>query len=798
MDEALLVALGGLLHDIGKFVQRAHWDEKRTHEEWGYDFLYSLKDLNPAFKKLAYFAGYHHVDSLKVLMVDDLRLVNLLWIVCEADNISASERAVEMPQFGNPLKSVFSSVNLGIGKPEGSYYDLKEYDPNEFFYPTKEKLTITKKKYYTLYENFRDELLNQIKHLLDFDKILILLEKYTTFLPSIMGKGNDVSLYDHLRMTSAIALCMYYYHRNELGSDLKNRILDRKEKKYLLIGGDISGIQDFIYTISSKGALKYLRARSFYLELLTEDIVAEIIEKLKLTRANVIYCGGGHFYVLAPNTEDVKKVIEKVRTKCNEWLFKKFKGKLYLAIDYVELSGDNLASLKLGNASIWETIGRKLKIAKNRKFLELLKAQHELVERDYLQNLASCEVCNAYVSETSKENDLNVCEMCRDLLRLGKYLPKIDTFVRWRYDENLERFYPKIELPFSVFYGVYEVEKNIKDVPKDALIFIKNSFGLGDFYRGYRTVPYFVSDYVAKDEKGEIKSFDELSKEALGVEKIAVLRMDVDNLGKVFSEGLPEDKRSLSRYATLSRFMSHFFKNCIRLLARRQLDVLKDKNLPKLSKDDGERNLVVVYSGGDDLFIVGAWNDVFEIAFEIRELFGEYVGWNPNLTISAGFAIFDPKYPLYRMAKITRDRLETAKDEGSKINRDVKVKDRILLLERSIPKNKEFKNIYKISYKWNEFVDVWNKYIPKFFENGNLKISRAILRKILEAREKYVQNPKGLKWHISLIYYLSRAKLIDVFGDLAKRDIEKIRKDEPQEIYYIDAPLRILDLAVRG
>ena len=799
MSEATLVALGGLLHDIGKFVQRANWDEKRTHEEWGYDFLYSFKNINPLFKKIAYFAGYHHRESLNVLKVDDVRLINLLWIVCEADSISASERVKEKPQFGNPLTSVFSSVNLKIGDPETVYYDLKRYDPNEFFYPAREKPLISQKKYSVLYEDFREEFAKLANA--DFNKILALLEKYTTFIPSMMGKENDISLYDHLRTTSAIALCMYHYHKNELDEDVKDRILDRKERKFILIGGDLSGIQDFIYTVSSKGALKYLRARSVYLELLTEDVVAEIVERLNLTRANVIYCGGGHFYILAPNTEEAKRVIEDIRVRVNGWLFKRFRGKLYLAVEFIELSGEDLTSLKVGDTSIWKIIGKRLKVAKNRKFLDMLNDSDELLEddEDYSKNEFLCDVCKVYVSERFKENDLEVCGMCRDLLRLGKELPRIDAFFRWKTaDERLENLYPSIELPFSRFYGVHEIEKNIQDIPKNALIYVKNSFGLEEIYHEFRTIPYFVSDYATTNGY-EIKNFNELGKEALGVEKIAVLKMDVDNLGRIFSEGL-KGKESMSRYATLSRFMSHFFKNCIRLIASRDervVDILKDKNLPKL-KENGKRNVVVVYSGGDDLFIVGAWNDVFEMAFEIRELFGIYVGGNPNLTISAGFAVFDPKYPLYRMAKITHERLDKkAKEEGEEIG-DVKVKDRIMLFERSKPDMKT----HKQSYTWNEFKEIWNKYIPKIceYEDGKckLKVSRSVLRKILEAREKYVQNPKGLKWHVSLIYHLSRTKLIDVLGDLAKRDVEKVRSGEPQEIYFIDAPLRVLDLAVRG
>jgi len=809
MDESLLVALGGLLHDIGKFVQRANWDEKKSHEEWGYEFLYGFKDKNPIFENLAQFARYHHVESLEKADVKDVRMLNLLWIVYEADNLSSMERVGEKPQFGNPMVSVFSSIYLGKGEPKKCYYDLKEHDPHTFFQPTIEKITIDKRKYAEQYEKFKCEFMKLVENsVANFDRILALLEKYTTFIPSVMSGEDDVSLYDHLKTTSAIALCLYYYHKNELDRNIKDKILDRNEFKYLLIGGDISGIQDFIYTVSSKGALKYLRARSAFLELLTEDVVEEIIERLNLTRANVIYCGGGHFFILAPNTDEVKEELKKIRNSVNQWLFDRYHGKLYLAMDYIELNGNCFKNLEIDGESIWEKIGRKLKITKNKKFLEILKDSTSLIEEDYWKNREICEVCRIPTDRLHSVRDILVCESCKELFRLGEFIPKIVGFVRWMHDKKLIDTYPAVTLPFSTFYGLYEpVEEMLKDFPKDAIIYAKNLFGLEEEYYGYRTIPYFVSDYVAKNEKGEIKNFDELGESSNGIKKIAVLKMDVDDLGKIFSKGLPKDRRTLSRYATLSRFMNHFFKNCIRLIAERDgqiLDILKNRKLPKLFKDRNERNIVVVYSGGDDLFIVGAWNDVFEIAFEIRELFGEYVGWNPNITISAGFAIFDPKYPLYRMAKITSDRLEDAKDEGTKASEDVKIKDRIMLFERSKPKS--FKETHKVSYTWKEFKEIWNKYIPEIYETvsengrmvGKLKISRVILRKILEAREKYVMNPKGLKWHISLLYHLSRANLINVLGDLAKRDAEKVRSGEPQEIYHIDAPLRIVDLAVRG
>ena len=55
---------------------------------------------------------------------------------------------------------------------------------------------------------------------------------------------------------------------------------------------DISGIQDFIYTIHSENAMKMLRSKSFYLEIMMEHIIDSLLERLNLSRANLIYSGG--------------------------------------------------------------------------------------------------------------------------------------------------------------------------------------------------------------------------------------------------------------------------------------------------------------------------------------------------------------------------------------------------------------------------------------------------------------------------------------------------------------------------
>ena len=126
-----------------------------------------------------------------------------------------------------------------------------------------------------------------------------------------LGQVSDISLYDHSKTTAAIASCIYEYLYSQNRDDYRSiLLLNTKdfyaEKAFLMFSFDISGIQKFIYTISDKNALKILRARSFYLEILVRHLVDRLLERCGLSRANLIYSGGGHCYMLLPNTSKIK------------------------------------------------------------------------------------------------------------------------------------------------------------------------------------------------------------------------------------------------------------------------------------------------------------------------------------------------------------------------------------------------------------------------------------------------------------------------------------------------------------
>jgi len=99
------------------------------------------------------------------------------------------------------------------------------------------------------------------------------------------------------------------------------------EKAFLLYSADVSGIQNFIYTVSTDNALRSMRSRSFFLELLMEHYIDEVLDGCGLSRANLLYSGGGHCYMLLPNTQKTKLCLAQQSAHINRWLREQFAKK---------------------------------------------------------------------------------------------------------------------------------------------------------------------------------------------------------------------------------------------------------------------------------------------------------------------------------------------------------------------------------------------------------------------------------------------------------------------------------------
>lgn len=688
MKEKEILIKGALLHDIGKVCYRT--GKRINHSKLGGDFLEQYLKQNEEAERLLNCVRYHHKDYLQKANLDKN---DLAYIVYEADNIASGmdrrENEGEEKGFDPKLNldSIFSVFYSDKKIQVANKYPLIYKDINKAFnYPRKDISLATNSNYEALLNKIKSHFITKDINQISINQLLQIIEEGFSYVPSSTNRAEvcDISLYVHSKITSAVASCMKLYFDEQQIQDYKKYCFNsgskifRNEKIYLLISGDISGIQDFIYTIPSKGALKTLRGRSLYIDLLLEEFIDEYLEQIGLSRANVLYSGGGHFYILAPNIEDTKKSIDKLQAKMNRWLMENIGINLYLAIGTAECSANNLMKSE-AQGNLFAIVNKKLKddktirYSKDEDFLEHIFN----VEKEKDTAKKECNICHNLVDKLWKYNSDEeiACEFCLNLYKLGQDILTQDlVFVI-----SEEKIDGGIKI-FGKDKDLYMYAVNIEDIDmfkgKILRIYSKNNLLENDL-----AIRLYLADYSAKNENDEVMTFDDLAKSSCktdkGIKRLGVLRLDIDDLGIAFSSGFVSDKdkiednlryATLSRYADLSKDISMFFKVAINKICAGDLTGCVDFeekafNIFGIAKAK-KRKINIIYVGGDDLFLVGAWDEVLEVAIDINRAFKQFT--NGKLTLSAGMAMFSPTYPISKMAEIAGLLVQMSKSKKDK------------------------------------------------------------------------------------------------------------------------------------
>jgi len=499
-----------------------------------------------------------------------------------------------------------------------------------------------------------------------------LLHKWAWAIPCSYGEPG-VSAYDEFRALGALLYA----------SDQKLE----PASTFLLVGGDFPGIQEFIYTITSKGAAKGLRGRSFFIQLLGDAVIRKLCHRLGLIpEVSVIYAAGGNFMLLAPL--EAAHEIRQLRWEINDKLLKTFEGDLYLCLDSQELARDQVKG-----AAFARDVSKRLKQAiahqKRQRFRE--------EARDDWSRL---------FAPKGKGGD-RYCAVCQRELEEGEGIPiqedfsppqgpalKCDHCVQFEAlagDIGYDNLLLTVSLPATA--PAPDVESGWQDT-------VYNLTGIWyDFCQPGQTIPHAKSVYAINDPKGfldagahgflflgnttprrgpTIKTFEDMADVAAGIKRVGVLRMDVDDLGRMLVEGL--EQRTMALTSALSIALERFFGGSINAICS-EVEQSRDL-LPQGFKRSAVDLLYIIYSGGDDLFVVGTWDRLPILAERIRNEFAIYAGFNPYLHISAGLTLEDRKFPLYRAAEQAYEALE----DGAKAYRrpDAETKDAITFLGQTV------------------------------------------------------------------------------------------------------------------
>lgn len=213
----------------------------------------------------------------------------------------------------------------------------------------------------------------------------------------------------------------------------------------LFVGGDLSGIQRFLYNISSKKAAVSLKGRSYYLRQLMENVCSDIKQAAEANGAKtteVIYSSGGKFYLLTDNTPQIVQAVESCAKQAKQELWDKHKGQLGLNISYVAFNEHPDGTVDCQDAPrqkpgyLWKVVNAEFAHQKSQKFKNLLTESYQ----DFFEPIlvgGKPKVCAitgiespdcVKMSADGKDEEMYVLPSVRQQIQLGEELRRKESF----------------------------------------------------------------------------------------------------------------------------------------------------------------------------------------------------------------------------------------------------------------------------------------------------------------------------------------------------------------------------------
>ena len=728
MKEQDYLSLAALLHDIGKFRQRA--TERYTkHQEHSYEFV------NNDFADFFAPCGETFKNAIRNHHTDGHNLIEKQVIL--ADRLSAIEREDEERETEDFVASPLASIMSRLKKAEKEHrYKLTKLNFERDTVIPQETVGVDENDYVDLWNKFKKEFSKATEDKTyepaHYQTIVALLHKYTSRIPSATPWEKDdkktvpdISLYDHLRTTAAIAACIGHELHDETEIDTILSNTDESSHNIAaLIKGDISGIQNFLYNVLSDGAANQLRGRSFYLQLLTEAIAHWVIRQFELPITNLLLASGGHFYILAPYS-NAKDKMDELRRTISEKLWKLHKGDISCLLAGISIKARDFKAENFMKK--WDDVSRKVNERKQQKWSELETKQMF----DYLFTPNDDKTIDEQEDDEEKKRDPWQFEKLGRKLRDAKYL--ITHYISESDIPAVPKWHDAINA-FGLHVDVWgDSPENPELQTEHAVVYrLGNTHFLNTmevFQRENIQVSYdfklFHPVIAHRDDTDEekIADYDYLAEASQGVQWLGALRMDVDDLGTVFKDQL--ENATISRVATLSEAIRYFFEGYVPYLC-------KNYNTKNAEQEGGHEILELIYAGGDDLFIVGGWSALPEIAKQIRDEFRHFVTGD-HVTLSGGIAIEHKKFPLYQFADISGN--------AEKASKSIDGKNAISFLQKPM--------------SWNNFNKVrdWYQKFGKALTSEN-QLPRDILTRLPHIySEKEIE---GYRWAWQSLYYFHR------------------------------------------
>lgn len=645
-DDVLTATLGGLLHDIGKLWaqvsgrdrRHAHWgcetphtrfEECRCRQEFRYAHATLGANLVAALfgpkSPYAELAARHHAE---------VSGWPLALYVQRGDRLSAGERDEQYDPEGDRARHGEPLLLAPLAGPSQGLR-LAPRALAEPWPPVRrppEGAAGIAQAYGALVERLQAAApaLQTLQGDALVDAVLGLIENVASLVPSAFWRTvPDISLAAHLHHAGAFAAAL------AASGD------PRADPVATLVMGDISGIQWFLHRAASARAARQLRARSFYLSLLSQVVARTFVRRLGLTPANVLNASGGNFVLLAPPGADAE--LAGIASEINQAIRATHGMGLDVVIAWTPINEDETRRF----GEVMERVRQSLAVAKLRRH-DAAASAALFAPAGSGGASSACDACGADgAAPRGGDADERLCDVCAGLAELGARLPR-SAFLTFEPVEpfsasDWRRLFGRLGWRIELWERLPPLEPRRSIIALDA----------GALAEAPHARLVVAGRYVPTDRgngQGAVVDFERLARRGVGRPVLACAKLDVDDLGVFFADLVRAGRSTPARIASASRFLSLFFEGFVDHQAETR----------------PEQDIYLVYSGGDDAVVIGPWFAVLEFVAALRAEFDAWTGANPRLHFSAGIALGAEARPVILALAEAEELLAVAKAQPGK------------------------------------------------------------------------------------------------------------------------------------
>lgn len=358
------VATAGLLHDIGKLYQKSkthklYRKDSAEHPLIAKDFIELHKKVfeqvytHDEIEFITECTVRHHEGSWALSETNannaDERYKKYCKIISEADNISSSERDEEYKGNSTKIHKEYATLETPFNRISNGEIDLNRLLQQIDVYKVTKFSDANSHSTYQVGRQHKDErvvddFINQFDKEVDaivakskqdlFNKLSNIILEYAWCFPSSATMViRDVSLYQHLITTSAIASAIY----NDVlacteNDEFTQTSVKSKWKELIVATIKLVGAEKYILKQSKYGldAIDLVHAKNYSITTEIESITLDIINRLQLTQANILIRNKG-FDKLILLSSSFKDELNLAIKDINMKLYNRYKGELYLS-----------------------------------------------------------------------------------------------------------------------------------------------------------------------------------------------------------------------------------------------------------------------------------------------------------------------------------------------------------------------------------------------------------------------------------------------------------------------------------